>query len=233
MLPFAGPLPERPRDGRGRRRQAAGRRRQQQPAARAEIFHRHIAQERDGGENDGDDPDFPRVDAAERSDRLVGHEREPDERHREQHQPGAQLRPGDLFHPSVQLLAQRQQRCGGDRSGSGDPHVADDRIGGEREGQHAGDRGRGRVTAACPALLQREQREHGRVTCKSDGDDDAAARARSAAQRHGERAGRAAEQPGDGEGADAGGAPSGLDVARPPATLEPDQEPNAERDGKS
>ena len=48
-----------------------------------------------------------------------------------------------------------------------------------------------------------------------------------------ERAGRAAEQAGDGEGADAGGAAAGLDVARPPAALEPDQQPDAERDGKS
>src|SRR5438132_392828 len=43
----------------------------------------------------------------------------------------------------------------------------------------------------------------------------------------------AAQPSGDREGADAGGAAAGLELARAPAALEPDQQPDAECNGKA
>ena len=64
------------------------------PCRAPKIFHRDVAEEGDRREHDRDQPDFARIDAAERTDRIVRHHRQRDEGHGEQHQRRAQFRPG-------------------------------------------------------------------------------------------------------------------------------------------
>ena len=104
------------------------------------ILRCGVSEEGDRGEHDGDGPDLAQVDAAERTDRLVGDDRQRDERHRQEDEPGAQLLPGNLLEPPMQVLPHGQQSRGRHRSRSRDAQVAEDRVSAEREGCHAGNR---------------------------------------------------------------------------------------------
>jgi hypothetical protein len=180
---------------RGRGGKPAGRGREQQAAARAEIFYRRIAEEGDGGEHDGDDPDLARIDPAERPDRLIGQDGQRDKGHGQQHQSRSQFRPGDLLHPAVQLFARSKHARGGDCGPGGNPHVAEHRVGTQREGQHGSHRGGRGENAGGRVLGATEQGDDGGVDGERRAEHDPAAEARRAASRLRDGGDHAAEQP--------------------------------------
>jgi hypothetical protein len=108
------------------------------------------------------------------------------------------------------------------------PHVADQRIGAERECRHRGDRRRSRKGLIGAILLSGEHRHHGRIGGESRTDDDAAASRRRAAGRDGERAEYPAKHARDREGPDTSRATAGRLFAHAPATLQADQQANPE-----
>ena len=170
----------------------------------------------------------PQIDPAERSDRFFRQDRQRDEGHRQQHQTRAQFRPGDLLHPAVQLLPQREQPRGGDRDPGGDPHVAEDRIGAERKGQHAGHRGGGGEAPGGRVLVAAEDGDDDAISGERRAEDDRPAEARGPAGGLRQNGDQAAEQPRDCKSADARGATARPRPARAPAPLQPDQQADAE-----
>ena len=137
-------------------------------------------------------------------------------------------------HPAVQLLAQRKQPGRGHGGGGRDPHVADDRIGAERKGEHAGDRGGGREATARPVLLQRRiavrpPRKLAKPMATTMPPPALAAPPNAMAS-------APIAPPSSPEIAKVrmpAARRAGLELARAPAALEPDQQPDAERDGEA
>src|SRR5262249_24822976 len=68
---------------------------QQHPGAGTKLFPRRIAEEGDAGENKGNEPALPWIDAAKRSQWRVGQDRQADERHGQQPHRRSQFRPRD------------------------------------------------------------------------------------------------------------------------------------------
>ena len=130
----------------------------------------------------------------------------------------------------MERFADGEQEGGRDGRGGGDPDVAEERVGAEREGQHAGDRGRGRDRLRRPVLVPAEGCDDGRICREGETEGDAPARVLAAAQAVGDRAGDAAHEAGEGEGADAGGTAAVIGLAGAPAPLQADQESDAERE---
>ncbi|MCZ7642320.1 MAG: hypothetical protein M5U33_05750 [Pseudorhodoplanes sp.] len=202
------------------------------PRWNPEITDGRIAQERDAGENDRDDPDFARIDAAERTDRIARHHRQRDERHRKQHDDRAQLVLIDLAQPSMHRLAQRQQTGGGYGNRAGHRRRADQRIGPKRECQKAGDRGGRREGPSGPVLLNAEKRNDHRIAEKGQAQHEAAGNRTRSAQRLRGGSGEAAEQAGDRERADPRRTAAGLFRPLFPSALKPDQQADPERRGE-
>jgi len=207
---------------------------QQYAAADAENLHREISEERYAGEQDGDDPDLARIDAAKWSNRIVLQDRQGDAGHGQQHQSRPQFGPGDLLNEAVNRLAGRRDAGGGHCRRCSNAHIPDQRIGAQRKGEHGSDCGRRRVRARRPILLAAEQRNHRREGGKARAKDDSPSDARRAAVGClRDRARDSAKQTGNCEGTDAGGAAAGLRRPPLPGALKSDHESDADRECRS
>jgi hypothetical protein len=192
---------------------------------RAEILDGGVSDERHAGQHDGDDPDLPRIDPAERAHRIVGYDRQHDERHRQQHQSGAQLRPSDPLHPAMQVFTHGQEAGGRDARRCRHPQVPDRRIGAERERHHAGNRSRRGETFGLSIFVAEKYRHGSGIGSETEAEQETGRVAGLPCQ----RAEHAAQQAGDGKRADSGGATARTSLARPPAPLQADQQADAER----
>ena len=133
---------------------------------------------------------------------------------------------------SSRAAKSRRRDC---RAG-GNAHVAEQRISAERKGQHAGDCRRRREVSSGLVLVASEERDDGAVCGERHAENDGEARGASRRLfRQGlrQRGDHAAEQARERERADSRRAAPWRCSAPAPAAFEPDQEADAERDGKA
>ena len=119
-----------------------------------------------------------RIDPAEGADRIIGHDRQPEEGHGEQDQSRLKFRPSDLFHPAVKLFSKGEHRCGGNRDAGGNSQIAAQRIGAKSKSQHASDRSGGRESSNRPVLVAGEESNDRRIGGEAKAENDTADGAR-------------------------------------------------------
>ena len=136
----------------------------------------------------------------------------------------------------MQLVARGEQSRGRHRHAGGNAHVAEQRISAERKGQHAGDcRRRGEISSGL-VLVASEEGDDGAVCGERHAENDGDARGASRLLfRQGLRqsSDHTAEEARKRERADSRRAAARRRSAPAPAAFEPDQEADAEREGKA
>ena len=143
-------------------------------------------------------------------------------------QAGPQLLPGQPLQPGVQRALEGQQHGNGDARRRRRGHVAHDRQGAERKGQHAGDDRRGAEGLVVLHLAVAEHGDHRREGDERHPQGHHAGFTGAAR----ERAPDAAQEPRQGMGAQAGGAVALGFLALAPAALDADHEADGEGDGQ-